>query len=284
MKGIRQLVAESGSTKTIWSLIEGDRLLWSSRTLGLNPYFVDFKKLCEILQSLRNDLPDHSFEQIYFYGSGCSNPAMKNLISEAFSSVFPKIKIEVDTDLIAAARALFGSNSGIVAILGTGASCGLFNGEYFSDYVPSLGFSLGDEGSAGYFGKYIVRDYYYKILPTEISSYIDNHFDMDIDNTLNRLYKNEQGNAYIASFASVLAEFSTHIYTKYLIEKGIKSFVRLQLGYFDSIELKKIGIVGTVAAIHQKTISEILTREGWELVKVIKEPMDLLIAYHMQSR
>ena len=87
------------------------------------------------------------------------------------TSVFPKIKIEVDTDLIAAARALFGSNSGIVAILGT-ESCGLFNGEYFSDYVPSLGFSLGDEGSASYFGKYIVRDYYYKILPTEISSYL----------------------------------------------------------------------------------------------------------------
>ncbi|MBK97879.1 MAG: hypothetical protein CL672_03695 [Balneola sp.] len=281
---MRQLVAESGSTKTLWSLLEGNRLIWSGRTLGMNPYFVDLKKLCEILWSLRNDLPDNSFEQIYFYGSGCSNEAMKNLILEAFSTVFPNFKTEVDTDLMAAARALFGSNCGIVAILGTGSSCGLFNGEYFSDYVPSLGFSLGDEGSAGYFGKYIVRDYYYKILPAEISSYIEKHFDMDIDNTLNRLYKEGQGNTYIASFASVLAEFSTHIYSKHLIEEGIKSFVKLQLKYFDNIELKKIGIVGTVAAIHQKTINNILSREGWELIKVIKEPMDLLITYHMQTR
>tara|TARA_B100000963_G_C22571448_1_gene646292 strand:- start:6 stop:851 length:846 start_codon:yes stop_codon:yes gene_type:complete len=281
---MRQLVAESGSTKTSWSLLEGDRLVWSGSTLGMNPYFVDLKKLCEILRSLRNNLPDHSFEQIYFYGSGCSNPAMKSLILKAFSTEFSNFKIEVDTDLMAAARALFGSNSGIVAILGTGASCGLFDGEHFSDYVPALGFSLGDEGSAGYFGKYIVRDYYYKILPTEISSYIDNHFDMDIDNTLNRLYKKEQGNAYIASFASVLSEFSTHFYSKHLIEEGIESFVKLQLRHFDSIEIKKIGIVGTVAAIHQKTIRKILSRQGWELVKVIKEPMELLTSYHMQNR
>ncbi len=281
---MRQLVAESGSTKTSWSLLEGDRLVWSGSTLGMNPYFVDLKKLCEILRSLRNNLPDHSFEQIYFYGSGCSNPAMKSLILKAFSTEFSNFKIEVDTDLMAAARALFGSNSGIVAILGTGASCGLFDGEHFSDYVPALGFSLGDEGSAGYFGKYIVRDYYYKILPTEISSYIDNHFDMDIDNTLNRLYKKEQGNAYIASFASVLSEFSTHFYSKHLIEEGIESFVKLQLRHFDSIEIKKIGIVGTVAAIHQKIIRKILSRQGWELVKVIKEPMELLTSYHMQNR
>ena len=106
---------------------------------------------------------------------------------------------------------------------------------------------------------------------------------MDIDNTLNRLYKKEQSNAYIASFASVLAEFSTHVYTKYLIEKGIKSFVKLQLGYFDSIELKENWNSWNCCCNPSKNNYEVLSREGWELVKVIKEPMDLLITYHMQS-
>ena len=278
-----QLIAESGSTKTTWKLLDGEKLLWSGRTLGMNPYFTDSTELSKQVQNLSRDLPTSTIDTIFFYGAGCSNQAMKNLIKDAYYTVFPEIKIEVETDLMAAARALFGSKSGIVAILGTGANCGAFDGVKFVDRVPSLGFSLGDEGSAGYFGKYIVRDYYYKLLPSDISSYIESNFDMDINNTLNRLYKKKQGNAYIASFANVLSEFNSHVYTKNLIEKGIKSFIKLQLSYFDHIELKRIGIVGTVAAVHRETISEILSRDGWELVKAIKDPIDLLVTYHMQS-
>ncbi len=279
-----QLIAESGSSKTTWKLLDGEELLWSGRTLGMNPYFTDSIELSRQVHYLSRELPTTTIDTIFFYGAGCLNIAMKNQIKEAFYSVFPNIKVEVDTDLMAAARALFGSKSGIVAILGTGASCGLFDGEYFVDYAPSLGFSVGDEGSAGYFGKYIVRDYYYKLLPSDISSYIESNFDMDLNNTLHRLYKKKQGNAYIASFANVLSEFNSHVYTKNLIEKGIKSFVKLQLNYFDNIELKRIGIVGTVASIHRETVSKILSREGWELVKAIQDPIDLLVAYHIQSR
>ncbi len=276
-----QLIAESGSTKTSWKLLDGEKLLWSGRTLGMNPYFTDSIELSKQVQNLSRELPTSTIDTIFFYGAGCSNLAMKKLIKEAFYTVFPELKVEVDTDLMAAARALFGSKSGIVAILGTGANCGAFDGVEFVDRVPSLGFSLGDEGSAGFFGKYLLRDFYYKRLPVQISDYMQQNFNMDINYTLTRLYKQGQGNAYVASFAAVLSHFQDHPYIHELIQQGIEAFIEFQLGYFKQWPDKNIGLVGTVGSVHERLIGSTLKNHGWNLVRVIQDPMEALLDFHI---
>ena len=281
-----QLIAESGSTKTSWHLIQENQELCSTKTLGMNPYFTKKEELISELTTVARFLSNHlgstyeTVTAIHFYGAGYGNPETRKILYEAFQEVFPGSNVQIETDLLAAARALFGSEPGIACIIGTGSNCGLYNGIDFVDRAPSLGFSLGDEGSAGFFGKWIVRDYYFKRLPTHIEDYMNTHFNMDINHTLDRTYRQKHGNAYIASFAQILATFREEDYIVDLIERAIQEFMRFQLGYFSSSTRRKVGMVGSVAYYHKEQISRILARDGWDLVKVLQHPIQELVAYH----
>lgn len=302
-----QLIAESGSTKTSWYLINEENILWTGQTLGMNPYFanssdliIELKKIADSFSWISEDnhtthtldtavnegrinLEIESIDIIHFYGAGTSNPNTQSLLNDAFSKVFGMIPVRIETDILAAARALFGSNEGIACIIGTGSNCAVYNGNGFSDFAPSLGFSLGDEGSAGYFGKRIIRDYYVHRLPSVITSYLENNFDMDIHHTLDRMYRKKHGNAYIASFSSLMAEFKDHEYVVDLIERGMEEFNVYQLGYFKSISQNKVGMVGSVAYFHQDRIRKCLSKYGWDLVKVIQHPIQELVGFHQNK-
>ena len=282
-----QLIAESGSTKTSWYLIQQSKVICTTQTLGMNPYFVQQSELISILQEVVIFLDGQAggstrgqIAAVLFYGSGYGNPETKKLLKEAFDKVFLDVPVQIETDLLAAARALFGHEPGIACIMGTGSNCGMYDGIDFTDNVPSLGFSLGDEGSAGFFGKWIVRDYYFKSLPPQIEDYLNQHFQMDINITLDRLYRQKHGNAYIASFAQIIATFREDDYILDLVERGIEEFMRFQLGYFSSSTRRKVGMVGSVAYYHKEQISRILARDGWDLVKVLQHPIQELVAYH----
>lgn len=284
-----QLIAESGSTKTSWHLIKENQELCSTKTLGMNPYFTKKEELISELTTVARFLSNHlgsTYEKvtaIHFYGAGYGNPETRKILYEAFQEVFPGSNVQIETDLLAAARALFGSKSGIVCIMGTGSNCGLYGGIDFIDRAPSLGFSLGDEGSAGFFGKWIVRDYYFKRLPTHIEEYVNTHFSMDLNHTLDRTYHQKHGNAYIASFAKILATFREEDYILDLIERGIHEFVMYQLGYFHALPQKKVGMVGSLAFYHEEHIRNILAKDGWNLVKVLQHPIHDLVTYHNQK-
>jgi N-acetylglucosamine kinase-like BadF-type ATPase len=284
-----QLIAESGSTKTSWYLIQEDQELCSTQTLGMNPYFTKKEELISELTTVASFLNDHlgstreKLRTIHFYGAGYGNPATRRMLLKAFQEVFPGSSVQIETDLLAAARALFGNEPGIACIMGTGSNCGLYNGIDFIDRAPSLGFSLGDEGSAGFFGKWIVRDFYFKRLPTHIEDYVKTHFNMDINHTLDRTYRQKHGNAYIASFAQILATFREEDYIVDLIERAIQEFLTYQLGYFQDSSQRKVGMVGSVAFYHEERIRKILAKNGWDLVKVLQHPIHDLVAFHNQK-
>lgn len=281
-----QLIAESGSTKTSWYLIQEAKVICTTQTLGMNPYFAQPNELISILQEVAIFLDEQSgstrkqITDIFFYGSGYGNPETKKLLQGAFDQVFSDVPVHIETDLLAAARALFGHEPGIACIMGTGSNCGMYDGTDFIDNAPSLGFSLGDEGSAGFFGKWIVRDYYFKRIPTKIEDYLTNHFQMDINTTLDRLYRQKQGNAYIASFSQILGIFREDDYVLDLVERGIEEFMKFQLGYFSSSTRRKVGMVGSVAYHHKERIRQVLAKDGWDLVKVLQHPIQELVEYH----
>lgn len=281
-----QLIAESGSTKTSWYLTHDDQVICTTQTLGMNPYFAQQTDLMSQLHEVATYLDDRvgstrkEITAIHFYGAGYGNPETKKLLCGAFDAVFKGVPVQIETDLLAAARALFGRDTGIACIMGTGSNCGMYDGGNVIDQAPSLGFSLGDEGSAGFFGKWIVRDYYFKRLPAHIEEYLNEHFTMDINVTLDRLYRQKHGNAYIASFAQLLAAFHEDDYILDLLERGIEEFKKFQLGYFSQSAQRNVGMVGSVAYHHQVRIGEILAKDGWELVKVVQHPIHDLVSYH----
>jgi N-acetylglucosamine kinase-like BadF-type ATPase len=154
------VIADSGSTKTDWCLLSATGGVKTAQTDGLNPYLIDENGILNILEKdLYPFLDNKKVEQVFFYGSGCMLPYKKQVLKNALDSFFTRADIEVYSDLLGAARAVCGTTSGLVCILGTGSSSCLYDGTQITEYLPSLGFLLGDEGSGAYLGKQFMAAY-----------------------------------------------------------------------------------------------------------------------------
>src|SRR5690554_36726 len=275
------LIADSGFTKTEWILIDSSHQKTLFSTKGLNPYFTPKEQIASEVGGLAAQLGDEKIDKVLFYGAGCSSPAMAKLVKDAISSQLKDSEVIINTDLLASAKACFNDRQGIACILGTGSNSCVYDGEKIIDQIPSLGFTLGDEGSGGYFGKKLVRDYYYNIMPEELHKSLENKFDMSLETTLDYMYRKPRGNAYIASFAYILAEFSEHPYIQDVVEKGFNEFVIKQLHYFEKHNIKNIGFVGSVAAYNQDILQRVLEEKGYELDIIVQKPIDRLVDAHL---
>ncbi len=122
-----QLIADSGSTKCEWVLLNNGR----SKTIftqGISPYFLNTEQIVLLLQQELLKKIKVPVEEVFYYGTGLGNPANVKLVTKALKQSFPGAAIEVQTDLLAAARALCGNEKGIAAILGTGSNSCYYNG------------------------------------------------------------------------------------------------------------------------------------------------------------
>lgn len=278
------LIADSGSTKTEWILVDENKNRTLYSTKGLNPFFTTKEQIAEEVADLMQQIGSKAIDKVYFYGAGCSGPVMSTLVRQAISSEITGAEVIVSTDLLASAKACFNNRAGIACILGTGSNSCVYDGKKIVDRIPSLGFTLGDEGSAGYFGKKLVRDYYYQIMPEEIRKTLDSKFEMNLENTLDWVYRRPRGNAYIASFAYLLGEFPNSDYIKDVVEKGFNEFVLKQLSYFKKYDIKNIGFVGSVAAFNRQILEDVLNANGYELDIIVQKPIDRLVDAHLSEQ
>ena len=157
------LIADSGSTKTDWALIDAKgHILWSDKTQGINPFHLSDDDILRVLKEelSLNLLP----ERVSFYGSGVTE-AMKLRMENLLQQRFPQAEVHAESDLLGAARAVLGRKPGIACILGTGANSCLYDGERIVLNTPPLGYILGDEGSGAVLGRMSVS-YTHLTLPT----------------------------------------------------------------------------------------------------------------------
>ena len=154
----------------------------------------------ELLPGLNKKTP----ERVFFYGTGCAAAANRAMVRRAIKKIFPQADIEVNHDLTGAARALCGTNKGIVAILGTGSNSGYYNGKKIVRNSPGLGYVLGDEGSGAYLGKKVLQYFLYKIFDKELLQKFEGKYELDADEILDSVYKKPLPNRYIAAFTLFL--------------------------------------------------------------------------------
>ena len=163
-----KLIAESGSTRTEWALVEDNHLIQRVFTEGLNPFFQTRR---EISRSVRLGLPDIFFkkklEQVYYYGAGCTSYEKKNILGASLVAQF-KTPIQVESDLLAAARGLFKCEAGIACILGTGSNSCFYDGKIVVKNVKAGGYILGDEGSGAVLGKMFLSDVLKGLAPKDV--------------------------------------------------------------------------------------------------------------------
>ena len=277
-----KLIAESGATKTDWRLIADDGTVRSAYSAGLNPSVLDVEQMREIIAPVMPVLNPEgkSVEEIFFYGAGLVSDAAAAPLAGVLSMWYPFAQMQFHSDMLAAARALFGNGSGVVAIMGTGSnSCLYENGVIVKNIRPG-GFILGDEGSGAALGKAFVSDFIKGLLPEKVEMDFVRVSGLDYQKIVQKVYREPAPSAFLASFAPFILERTEEPYIKNLVDSVIESFVVRSLKRYG--QTVKVGVVGSFGCACEAVLRETGIRHGLEFTMFLKSPIDKLTEYHMK--
>lgn len=274
-----KLIADSGSTKTDWAIIDKKGERQFIKTQGLNPYFV---KAEDFLHVLNEEIKPKTeiVREIHFYGSGCGTPQKKAEVEKLLGSVFPGAALFVYSDLFGAARALCQIEKGIACILGTGSNACIYNGEEIVDEAVSLGFILGDEGSGAHLGKQLLTAYLYNELPDDLHEKFIKEYDIDRATILENIYRKPYPSRYLAGFANFLAQNKSHKYVSNLVSESFDLFLTRHVESLYNYNEFKINFVGSLAFIFESILKRKVEQRGLELGEIMNKPIDGLVNYH----
>jgi len=274
------LIADSGSTKSEWCLLDKGRKK-TVITQGMSPYFLSSEQVQQILQNeLLPRLKTRPITDIYFYGTGCLDPRNAKMMKTAISKVFDSAHVYVEHDLAGISKASCGDTKGVACILGTGSNSCYFNGKKVVKNSPGIGYILGDEGSGAYLGRKVVQYYLYGTFDEELKYRFDEKYHVNAAGILENIYQKPLANRYLASFCLFLAENRGHYMIENIIEDGLNDFFFTHLCKFTESWKYPIHFVGSVAHGFRDVVKELCHSYEFDLGKILKTPMEGLIEYH----
>jgi N-acetylglucosamine kinase-like BadF-type ATPase len=274
------LIADSGSTKTHWCVCERGMILKHIFTKGINPFYQSVEEIkLEIESKLVPELKEFQINHIYFYGAGCSFADKSAMVGAALGVFFNDIIIEIYSDLLGAARALFGKSKGIACILGTGSNSCYFDGVEIVENVSPLGFILGDEGSGAVLGKILIADCLKNQLPIQLKDKLLKQFDLTPAKILEKVYKQPFPNRFLATLSPFLLENIAEPSIFNIVYDSFDAFfVRNVMQY--ALENKEVGFVGSVAFYFKDSLEIVASERGIKISKIEQSPMNGLVQYH----
>jgi glucosamine kinase len=274
------LIADSGSTKTSWCLLNRNRKKIFTDTEGYNPYFVNSSY---IVQSLKECLPaevrKEVIDEIYFYGAGCF-PEKTVVIQEALREVFPSTKSYIHLDLLAAARAALGEKAGFVAILGTGTNTCLYNGEEVSHQIDSLGYMLGDEGSGCAIGKKLIGDYLRDYMPAYAKDYFRQAYGLTPETILQKIYAEPLANRFCAGFSRFVGTHIADAYFHDLVHNAFCELFENIVSHYPNYKAYPFNCVGSVGYHFQAILVDVVKKFGMQPGRFLRAPIEDLVQYH----
>ncbi|MEO8773444.1 MAG: N-acetylglucosamine kinase [Gelidibacter sp.] len=283
------LIVDSGSTKADWISVDnkGKQIQEKIRTGGLNPEILKEKKLYKIIRKSEELMKTkREVTHIFFYGAGCGTENPKLLLKHVLEDIFVNAQVEVTEDTMAAVRATLNHDdeAAIVCILGTGSNCSYYDGEQLDQRIQSLGYTLMDDASGNYFGKQLIRDYYFNHMPEAIKVSFGDKYNMDADYIKYNLYKQPSPNAYLANFAEFLFLNIDSGYIQDMIKEGMRIFARNMIfQYKDEVKKVPVHFAGSIAFFAKAQINEIAEEMGFTTGNFIRRPIEGLVAYHTRK-
>jgi len=224
------VVADSGLTKTDWRIILSDATIIPFDTKGLSPFFCnDDDYYDSLLAAFPSGLDPLNVTKVFFYGSGCAGEEKGQKAQQALQSFFKTAQTFAYSDLLAAARSLFGDKKGVISILGTGSNIAFYDGTQVIHRTPSLGYILGDEGSGSYIGRLLIRAYFYGNLPLDLTIAIKERFDLDLVHVLDRVYSQPKPSTYLASFVPFVLENLSNPYMNNMVYNAFNDLYKAHL-------------------------------------------------------
>ena len=280
------LVVDSGSTKTDWFAIsnKGD-VIFSTQTLGLNPQVLPSAILKErIINNF--DLYQNRSEvtKLFFYGAGCGIISTQKRIEKVFDQIFINSEFIIKEDTYAAiySTVTTGEKS-IVCIMGTGSNCTYFDGSDIIQNVVSLGYVLMDEASGNFYGKQLIRGYYFNEMPENLKKDFESKFDLSPDTVKENVYRKENPNTYLAKFAEFLVLHKDDPYMNEIVNNGMRRFIAHQIMQFENAKSIPIHFVGSISFLLKKELNNVLKEYGLKMGNVVQRPIDGLVKYHIQN-
>ncbi|WP_428741998.1 N-acetylglucosamine kinase [Tenacibaculum sp.] len=279
------LIVDGGSTKADWiALDKNKKEIFRTTTLGINPSVLSKNEMTDnILSSqellnIKNDVL-----QIHFYGAGCGTPKAAKNLQEVLETTFNNSKVFISEDTLGAVYASSGKKPSIVCILGTGSNSCYYDGKNINTSAPSLGYSIMDEASGNYFGKILLRDFYYNKMPKKIASAFQDSFNLDTDLVKMNLYRKPNPNMYLASFAKFMFDYKDEKYIRKMIKKGFQNFFYYRILPFKKDSKTPIYFIGSVAYYFRDILEKVATKNNLTVTDVIQRPIDNLVEFHRNN-
>lgn len=279
------LVADSGSTKTSWVLAGNDGISMRIGTAGINPAVQNIDDIVITMTDIASALPEIPRE-IHFYGAGCRGEArssMLRLLHLVFEGEPQLEKIEVESDLLGAARALFGDEEGIACILGTGSNSCLYDGNNIVENIPPLGYILGDEGSGAAIGKTFINALFKGRLPGWLQNEYFAETGQSYDIIIHRVYRRQCANRFLASISKFIAKHMEVNELTDIVEYNFEQFFDKNVCRYSRCDLP-VAAVGSIAYVYQEIFMNVASAKGFHVSKILKEPIDAIVDYHLCHR
>lgn len=271
--GAMKLIADAGSTKTDWAIIDSVNDVRRFETPGVNALMLSLDDLRAFFANALNGIPAPSL--IHYYGAGCASGDICQKVGEALPFSCPKA---IDSDLLGAARAALGHEAGVVAILGTGSNCGLYDGREIVGNMPPLGYILGDEGSGTAIGKALLRRIY-RSGQEEVRQKFESWLGMDYSEVLDYVYRQPRANTFLASIVPYVKEASMENVAE---AEFAEFFAEVRRCFHDSDN--RIAIVGGLASAFEEQVRSAAASENLEVTKILSQPIEGLIKFHYYEK
>lgn len=276
------LIADCGSTKIDWCVVNDGKVVEQIFTSGINALLMTEEQIRETLAAeLAEKVKGNAIESVYYYGAGCLFDDICANVRRAIAHNVPTAKtIEAHSDLLAAARALCGQNEGIACILGTGSNSCYYNGKEIVDNVSPLGYILGDEGSGAVLGKLLVGDVLKNQLPKELCEKFLAEYDLDRQKIIEGVYKKPAANRFLASLSPFLIKNIEEPAIHRLVLNAFKSFFVRNIENYSNYKSMPVSFVGSVAFYYKDVLAEAAKALDITIGTIIKSPMEGLVKYH----
>jgi len=281
------LIADSGSTKTDWRLIDDKKQIHPFQTQGISPFFQTEKEIVGLLKNellSTNTFPkDKDIHKIYFYGTGCKAEDKKQIVKNALADCFSNCFITIESDLLGAARALCGNQKGIAAILGTGSNTCLYDGQRITENRTSSGFILGDEGSGAHIGKTFIQAFLNDELPEALAGRFVERFKLSKDDIIDAVYRKPFPNRFLASFSKFVYQNLKEQYMIDLVSNCFYQFFDKHICKYPEHKQVQLNCVGSVAFYYSNILRAVALNKGISTGIIIESPIAGLAIYHIEN-
>ncbi len=278
------LIADAGSTKIDWAYLSPDGGVRRFQTEGLNALLASGDDMARVFGTVCKSLPDSEVNQVFYYGAGCATQAICGKIRQALSSTLSTGDVFVASDLLGAARALLGHESGIACILGTGSNSCLYDGTDITMNIPPMGFILGDEGSGASLGKRLLGDIAKTVAPEHIRDHFARRFALTVPDILDRVYRQAAPNRFLASMVPFISDNIRDPYMTALVRREFSDFLFRNVMLYPGANEMPVHFTGSIARVFGDILRDAAASAGLSLGTILDAPMPGLITYHTQSK